>query len=105
MGLQVIPILKALAPLVVNASGLLSTVRSAETAGKIEDRLRKLEEEALRGGELLTGVTQQLQALAQELRVQAEVNESLEKKARLALIFSLVAMCAGLAALAVAILR
>jgi hypothetical protein len=99
MALQVLPILKALAPLVVNASGLVSSFRSSESNLKIEDRLRKLEGEALRAGEVLTGVTEQLQALAHELRVQAEVNEAHEKRVKAALLLGVLGMGTALAAL------
>lgn len=97
MGLHVLPILKALAPLVANAGALLVNARSTESAGRTEDRLRKLEEENVRAGEVLTGVTQQLQALAQ-------VNAALEKKARTALIVAVVGGGLGLAGLIFALL-
>lgn len=98
MGLHVLPILKALAPLVANAGALLVNARSTETAGRTEDRLRNLEEETVRAGEVLTGVTQQLQALAQ-------VNAALEKKVRTAFVVGVIGACLGLAGLVVAILN
>lgn len=95
MALHVLPILKALAPLVANAGALLVNARSTEAAGRTEDRLRKLEEETVRAGEVLTGVTQQLQALAQ-------VNAALERKVRTALVLAVIGLCLGLAGLVVA---
>jgi hypothetical protein len=46
-----------------------------------------------------------LQALAQELRVQAEATEALKRKVDVLLIVSAVALAGGLAALVVALVR
>ncbi|ACB74598.1 hypothetical protein [Opitutus terrae] len=105
MPIQVLPILKALAPLLAEAGGMVAGLRSSGRAANIEVRTDKLEREMLRAGEVLSGLAQQLQAVAQELRVQAELVEAAQKRARVMLILSVVALAASGAALAVALVR
>lgn len=104
MALQVVPILKALAPLIANASEIAARIRTARSAERFEDRLRRMEEEAMRAGEVLAGVTQQLQALAEELKVQAEWNERQQKRVRVAWAFAGVSFAVAVAALVAATL-
>ena len=103
MALQIIPILKALAPLIAQAGGVAAGLRSSNVAAKMEDRVDTLERETLRAGEVLTGLAQQLQAIAQELRVQAELVEAMRKKVTALLVVAGAAVCVGTTALIVAI--
>ena len=103
MALQIIPILKALAPLIAQAGGVAAGLRSSNVAAKMEDRVDTLERETLRAGEVLTGLAQQLQAIAQELRVQAELVEAMRKKVTALLVVAGAAVCLGTTALIVAI--
>lgn len=105
MAMQVLPILRALAPLIAEAGGMVAGMRSTGRATKVEERVEKLEGEMLRAGEVLSGVAQQLQAIAQELRVQAEATERLQRRAQATLIVSVVALVAGFSALIVAVVR
>ena len=47
MAIQIVPILKTLAPLVANASGIVASLKSAQETGDTEERLRRLEQEAI----------------------------------------------------------
>ena len=105
MALQVIPILKALAPLIAQAGGIAAGLRSTRDATRMEDRVGKLEQETLRAGEVLTGVAQQLQALAQELTRQAEVTQALQRRAAMMMVFSGGALAASVVALIVAVVK
>ena len=103
MALHVLPILKALAPILVSAGSIAAGFRSPNVHEKAEDRLRKLEDEALLVGRLLTGVTEQLQAVAEELRSQGEVAEAHARKIKTMFTLSLIGMgvslvCLGLVA-------
>ena len=100
MAIPILPILQALTPLLANAGGIAASLRAPRGDAKIEDRLQALETEALRAGEMLAGITKQLQAVAEVVRVQAELNEARERKARAALAAALVALGVALAALA-----
>ncbi|HYP16109.1 MAG TPA: hypothetical protein VEQ65_02780 [Opitutus sp.] len=102
MAVQIIPILRALAPLVLNAGSVVATLRSSGGV-KTEDRVARLEQETLRAGEVLTGLAQQLQAIAEELRVQAEQTEAMRRQARLCLIVAGVALLLSVTALVVAV--
>jgi len=100
MAIPILPILQALVPLLANAGGIAASMRAPRSGVKIEDRLQALETEALRAGEVLAGLTRQLQAVAEVVRVQAELNEARERKAKAALVFSLVALGLAMTALA-----
>lgn len=82
MAIQIIPILKALAPLVANASGIVANMKSSKTTADTEEKVRRLEEGAIRAGELLSAITEQVEAIAQALREQAELNEACLKQAK-----------------------
>lgn len=102
MAVQIIPILRALAPLIANAGGVVASLRSSGAAAKMEDRVAQLERETLRAGEILTGVAQQLQAIVEALRVQAEQTEALRRRVLWLAILGLAALAVGLGALLVA---
>ena len=101
MAIQVIPIIKTLAPLIAQAGGIVAGMRSSREATRMEDRVNRLEQETLRAGEVLTGVAQQLQAIAQELKRQGELTESLQRRARFIMIGSAVAVTLAVVALVV----
>jgi hypothetical protein len=102
MALQILPILRTLAPLIADAGRIAVGLRSSNATQR-EDRVAKIEQQTIRAGEVLKGVAEQLQALAQELRIQAETTEALKRKVEKLLIVSIVALVGGLSALAVAL--
>lgn len=102
MALPMLRILRTLAPLVANASSLVTGLRGS-AAAKMEDRVEGLERHALRTGEVLTGFGEQLQAIAEQLRLQAEQTEALAKKTKIFLAVAIAALLASVAALAVAL--
>jgi hypothetical protein len=104
MAIQILPILKTLAPLIVDAGRIAVGLRTS-TAAQKDDRVLALEQQTIRAGEVLKGVAEQLQALAEQLRVQAEATEALKRKVDVLLIVSAVALASGLGALAVALWR
>ena len=105
MAIHVLPILRTLAPLIADAGRIVVGLRSSGAASQTEDRFSKLEQQTIRAGEVLKGVAEQLQALALELRVQAEATEALKRKVNAVLIVSIVALATGLGALGVALWR
>lgn len=104
MAIQILPILKTLAPLIADAGRIVVGLRSSNDTQK-EDRVLKLEQQTIRAGEVLKGVAEQVQALAQELRIQAETTEALKRKVDKLLIVSIVALAGGVGALAVSFWR
>ena len=105
MAIQVLPILRTLAPLIADAGRIVVGLRTSGSASQTEDRFSKLEQQTIRAGEVLKGVAEQLQALAVELRVQAEATEALKRKVNTLMVVSIVALAAGLGALGVAFWR
>jgi hypothetical protein len=105
MGLPVVSILKALGPLILSAREIAATYRSAENTGRIEDRLALIEQEALRTGDLLRGVTEQLEAVAQELRRQAEQQQAQERRLRVLTIVAGASVALAIAAMALVFVR
>ena len=102
MAIQILPILKTLAPLIADASRIAVGLRTAN-ATQTEDRVIKLEQQTIRAGEVLKGVAEQLQALAEELRIQAESTEALKRKVEKLLIISVIALVGGVAGLFLAL--
>lgn len=107
MAIQIIPIIKALTPLIASASGIVATLgerKSHPKSGASEERIKKLEEDLLRMGEVVASALEQLQATANELRVQTELNESQESRLRFSAIFSVIALCLSVAAIIFAVM-
>jgi hypothetical protein len=105
MAIQVMPILKALAPLMAEAGGIVAGLRGNKTA-RIEDRVGRLEQETIRAGEVLTGLARQLEAVANQLRVQAEATRRLQRTATIAIVLSSVALVGtGATAILIAVSR
>jgi hypothetical protein len=102
MAIQILPILRTLAPLIADASRIAVGLRTAN-ATQNEDRVMKLEQQTIRAGEVLKGVAEQLQALAEELRVQAETTEILRRKVEKLCVISIIALVGGIAGLFVAV--
>jgi hypothetical protein len=105
MAIHVLPILRTLAPLIADAGRIVVGLRSSGAASQTEDRFSKVEQQTIRAGEVLKGVAEQLQALALELRVQADASEALKRKVTVLLVVSIVALAAGIVALGVAVWR
>ena len=105
MAIQILPILRTLAPLIADAGRIVVGLRTSNSTQKEEDRLLKLEQQTIRAGEILKGVAEQLQALAQELRVQAETTDALKRKVEKLFIFSISALVIGVGSLVVALWR
>ena len=104
MAIHILPILRTLAPLIADAGRIAVGLRTTN-ATQNEDRLLKVEQQTIRAGEILKGVAEQLQALAQELRVQAETTDALKRKVDRLFILSVIALVIGVASLAVAFWR
>ena len=96
-------ILQALAALAPVANKIVEGIRAG--GAKNEERVNKLESELLRSGELLVGLTRQLQAVAEELKLQAELSDARERKAKHTLMLAIVALGVGLGALGVALFK
>jgi hypothetical protein len=71
----------------------------------VDDRVAKLEQETLRAGEVITGLAQQLQALAQAVRMQAEQAEQLQRRVRVLLGVAIGASAVAVAALTLVLIR
>lgn len=95
MAIQILPILKALAPLVANASSVVANLKSKPVTTNSSEKLERLEREAIETGELLAATAAQLEALARQLEVQAEINERYERRTKWALALAVVssALC------------
>ena len=92
MALQIIPILKTLAPLVANASGVVANMKSSTASADTKEKVAALEREAIELGELLAATTVQLEALAEQVKAQAELNERFERRTRWAIGLAVVAL-------------
>ena len=107
MAIQIVPIIKAITPLIAASSGIVATLGERQAhpkSGAAEERIKKLEEDLLRMGEVVASAMEQLQATANELRVQTELNESQESRLRFAGIFSVIALCLSVAAIVFAVM-
>lgn len=102
MAIQIVPILKALAPLVANASGVVSNLKARSANVDSPEKLERLEREAIEAGELLAATAAQLEAVAKQLEVQAELNERYELRTKWALGFAAVATALSICAIVVA---
>ena len=108
MAIPILPILKAIAPLIAASSGIVTSLgdRQAQPkTGASEERIKKLEENLLRMGEVVAGAMKQLQATAEELRVQSEFNATKESRLRWAFIVSMVALCMSAATMVFVIME
>jgi hypothetical protein len=107
MAIQIIPIIKAITPLIIASSGIVQSLGDRLGQGKAgasEERIKKLEEDLLRMGEIVASTVEQLQATANELRVQSELNESRESRLRFAAILVVAALCLSGVAIVLAIM-
>ncbi len=106
MAIPILPILKAIAPLIAGSGGLVASLTeraSQNRGGASDERLQKLEQDALRMSQVLAGALEQLQAIAQELRAQSQRIEARQSRQRLSPIVAPVvagiALCLSIAAL------
>ena len=104
MATPIFSILRALAPLIADAGRVAVGMRT-NGAARTEERVAQLERETMRTGEILKGLAEQLQVVAEQLRVEADVAEQLRQKAKTMLILSASALAIGVASLIVAIFR
>jgi hypothetical protein len=104
MAFQILSSLRAIAPVIAEAGRLAAGLRSGASA-KTDDRLLQLEQEAVRAGNVIRGLAEQLQAVAQELQVQAAAAEALQRKATTLLYVSIGALGVGIAALVVSLVH
>jgi hypothetical protein len=106
MAIKINSIVKAITPLVAASSGLVGLLGERISQNRnlaSDERLKKREEDMLKIGEVLANAMEQLQATAQELRVQAELYESQRSRLRFACIFSVLALLMSAAALLLAL--
>jgi len=102
MAIQIGSIVKAITPLLAASGGLAGLLGERIVQNRnlaADERLRKLEEDMLRMGEVFAAAVVRLQAAAQELQTQAELYESQRARLRWACILSALAL--GLSVLAV----
>jgi hypothetical protein len=107
MAIQVIPIIKAITPLIVASGGIVASLTDRQVqprSGASDERIKKLEDDLLRMGEVMTSAVEQLHATANELRVQSELNEAQEFRIRVFGIFSVVSLCLSVASIVLAIM-
>ncbi|MEI6653578.1 MAG: hypothetical protein WCP45_02330 [Verrucomicrobiota bacterium] len=95
MAIQIRSIVKALTPLIAASSGLAGLL--GERTGQnrnlaADERLKRLEDDLLRMGEVFGAAVARLQAAAQELQTQAELYESQRARLRWACILSALAL-------------
>ncbi len=103
MAIQIVPIIKALTPLIANASGIAAAVaqrRKGTGDLRTEDAIRRLEDDLIRTGEVLSGLAEQVAALAEEVRAQAELNERVAQRLKRRLWLSAGALAISVVALA-----
>jgi len=93
MAIPVLSIIKALGPIAANAAASFAGMRQSASGLKTEERIRKLESEALQMGEALVGLTMQVQALAEALRIQAARHEAQETRLWICLALAILALC------------
>ncbi len=105
MQFQILPILKALAPLVAEAGGIVAGLRSSGKTAGVSERVTRLEQETLRAGEVIVGIARQLEAVAVQLRTQTELVRVQQRRTRVTLGFSIAALVVALAAVALATWR
>jgi ribosomal protein S13 len=107
MGVQFLPLLKAIAPLLVASSGIAGSLAERVVQNRnlgADDRLRKLEEDLLRMSQVLEGSVRHLQAATEELRAQAELNASREARLRRVTLLAALAAVISTTALVVALI-
>jgi hypothetical protein len=108
MALPIQSIIKAITPLIASSSGLVGLL--GERIGQnrnlpSDDRLKKLEEDMVRMGEVLSAAVGHLQATAQALREQVERYESHRARLRLACLLSALALAMSTVALLLALVH
>ena len=73
MALPILSILRTVAPLAAKATEILATYATLQRQGNtlaLEERVRRLEEELVQASDVLRSTTQQLLALAEQVRIQ-----------------------------------
>lgn len=101
MAIQFVPILKALAPLVAEASAAafaFARKRNSPSEIKAQKSLQELEEGILRVNQVTVALVEQTKALAEQ---QAAINVLLEKKIKACLFVAIAALCLAVTALVI----
>jgi hypothetical protein len=107
MAIQIIPIIKAITPLLAASGGIVKSLTAKQfgaRTGVTEDRIKKLEEDLLKMSEVVQSTVEQLQATANELRIQYELNQSKDSRLRFTGIVSTIALCLGVASIVISIM-
>jgi hypothetical protein len=108
MAVQFIPLIKALAPLLVASSGIAGSLAERAVQNRnlgADDRVKKLEEDLLKLSQVLAGSVEHLQAATEELRAQAELNAGREARLRRVTMLAVLAAVFSTTALVVALIR
>ena len=100
MAIPILPILKAISPLIVSSGGIMDRAGQGRHLAT-EERVRKLEDELYKMSEILAASMEQLQAAAEALRVQSDLIDAREKRLRVAMILSVLAAGLSVASLIV----
>jgi hypothetical protein len=95
--------LKEITPLIVQAGGVAAGLRQSGGTAKTEERVTRLEQEAVHAGEVIKGVAEQLHAIAEELSRQAEAVATAQRRTRVLALVSMVALAVSGAALIAAL--
>lgn len=100
MGVPFFTVLKVLPAIINSAGSIITSVnarRESQPGVKVEERIRKLEEDVVNTGKVITGLAEQVQAIAQELRAQAELNAARERQIKGLWIVAVLALASGIA--------
>ena len=98
MPIPILSILRAIAPLAGKATEVLATYATLQRQGStlaLEDQVRRLEEESVRASDVLRSTTQQLLALAEQVRAQQRRAWWILGAAAVALVLSVIALLAA----------
>ena len=106
MAFQISSIVKAITPLIAASSGLVGLLGERIAQGRnlaADERVKKLEQDMIKMGEVLAATVGQLQATAQALREQAELAAFRRWRIRLACVFSVLALALSVLAVVLAL--
>ena len=99
MAIPILPILKAISPLIVSSGGIMDRAGQGRHLAT-EERVRKLEDELYKMSEILAACSCSMEA-AEALRVQSDLIDAREKRLRVAMILSVLAAGLSVASLIV----
>jgi hypothetical protein len=104
---SIVPILKALSPILTEANKIpaLIALFKNDKHLKAEEKIRQMENALTKSGEVLSSLTQQVEAVAEALEKQVELTQSLKKHLILLRWLCLASLLFAIAALVTAILK